>query len=218
VLAAAGAALFAGCASPDKANVELRRRNDALTTQVARLTQQHEADANRIAAIEARVTTVPVLPQTRLARLFTAHDLKLQDRLSGGTDLDAKRDGDEALRVYAVPLDETGDAIKATGKFTVEAFDLARAGDQRIGRWEFGPEDTKAVWFNLMKSWFVLTCPWQTPPEHAELTVKVSFEDELTGRTFTQQAVVKVKPPAVAATATATRPGGPATQRAEGSR
>jgi hypothetical protein len=44
----------------------------------------------------------------------------------------------------------------------------------------------------------VLKCPWQgKAPGHDELTVKVTFTDELTGREFTEQKVVRVKlPPA----------------------
>ena len=43
---------------------------------------------------------------------------------------------------------------------------------------------------------YVLTCPWQdVVPRHPELTVKVTFTDELTGRQFTLQQALKVNPP-----------------------
>jgi hypothetical protein len=41
----------------------------------------------------------------------------------------------------------------------------------------------------------VLTCPWQVVPEHAELTIKITFVDALTGRRFTKQNVIQIQPP-----------------------
>ncbi len=43
---------------------------------------------------------------------------------------------------------------------------------------------------------YVLECPWQTVPPHPDLTVKVTFDDELTGRRFVDQTQVKVHPAA----------------------
>ena len=42
---------------------------------------------------------------------------------------------------------------------------------------------------------YVLPCSWQTPPAHGQLTLRVTFVDGLTGRSFTDQRVVNVIPP-----------------------
>jgi hypothetical protein len=41
---------------------------------------------------------------------------------------------------------------------------------------------------------YVLSCPWQSPPKHSDITLKVTFTDALTGRAFTAQKSIKVAP------------------------
>ena len=117
-------------------------------------------------------------------------------RLTGGADLDRDKPGDEGLKIYVTPVDAAGDDIKAAGSFVVEAFDLKRESEQRIGRWEFVLEDAGKNWYGqALLNTYVLTAPWQTVPENPNLTVKVTFTDGLTGRVFEAQKQVKVKPP-----------------------
>jgi hypothetical protein len=140
------------------------------------------------------------LPQERLEKLFTTHGLKL-GRLTGGADLDPAKPGDEGIKVYVTPTDETGEPIKAAGSFVVEAFDLA-AKPPEIGKWTFDLDATRKSWNGaLMSHHYVLICPWQTPPGHEEITIKVTFHDELTGREFHAQQVVKIHPPRPASSA-----------------
>ena len=97
--------------------------------------------------------------------------------------------------MYVVPIDGQRQQIKAAGSFVVEAFDLARGDNARIGRWEFPLEQAAKNWFGQALLYgYVLQAPWQQRPEHADVTLKVSFTDALTGRTFTEQKVVKVTP------------------------
>jgi hypothetical protein len=42
---------------------------------------------------------------------------------------------------------------------------------------------------------YALTCPWQTIPKHPNLTVRVTFTDELTHAKFTIQRPVTVNLP-----------------------
>ena len=64
--------------------------------------------------------------------------------------------------------------------------------------WEFPVEQSQTYWHSfLMRYEYVLPCPWQDKvPRHPDVTVKVTFTDELTGRQFTAQQVIKVSPPA----------------------
>ena len=110
----------------------------------------------------------------------------------GGADLDAKSPGQDGLKVYVTPYDDDGDDFKAAGTITVEAFDLA-VKDAALGRWSFTPAEAKALWNGQALQYeYILPCAWQTKPAHAELTVKVTFVDALTGRSFSEQKLVKI--------------------------
>ena len=185
--------LFGG--SPSKANIELRKQNQQLVGQVNQLKTQHESDAATITGLTQRTGTVATLEPARLDRLFTVHSLRVQ-RLTGGADLDPDKPGQEGLKVYVGLLDQYGDEIKSAGSFVIEAFDLAEPQATRLGRWEFPVEQAQQNWHSFLTRYeYVLTCPWQTPPRHPDVTVRVQFNDELTGRQFTAQSVVKVEVP-----------------------
>jgi hypothetical protein len=101
------------------------------------------------------------------------------------------------LKVYVVPVDGQGMEIKAAGGFTVEAFDLGSPTHTLVGTWRFSLEQSRDLFVDRFALYtYVLPCPWQTVPHHPDLTVKVTFDDELTGRQFIGQTQVKVHPPA----------------------
>jgi hypothetical protein len=184
-----------GCGHPDRANIELRKQKQALESKLEMLQRERAADAATIRSLESRATTVPVLPNERLAKLFTVHGLSL-GRLTAAADLDPQKPGDEGLKVYVVPTDDDGQPLKAAGSFIVEAFDLAKSGDNRVGRWHFSADQARQNWYSLLTLYtYILPCPWQTgAPQHSQLTLRVSFTDELTHRTFTAQKILKLPP------------------------
>lgn len=184
---------LAGCRSPDKVNIQLRKDKQQLESQIAQLQQDLQAARARIAGLEKENGSLPTLPQDRLDKLATVHGIKL-GRLTGGDPSNVRNGPDEGLRVYLSPVDETGEALKATGTVEVEAFDLALSGDNRIGRWSFDANALKSRWRSLGAfRTFVLECPWQKPPQRSKLAVKVTFRDELTGRVYDQIQEVSVK-------------------------
>jgi hypothetical protein len=184
---------LSGCGSPNVASIGVRKQNQDLRDQIETLTRTHEADQATIKGLQERVGTLPTLPQDRLEKLFTTHAIDL-GRLTGGLDLDPAKPGDEGLRVDVTPTDGDGQKLKAAGSFTVEAFDLA-ANPTRLGKWTFDVEAARKSWVGALMSYhYVLKCPWQqAAPAHEDVTVKVTFRDELTGRLFEAQRVVKVK-------------------------
>jgi hypothetical protein len=188
--------LLLGCnAKPNQANIELRKQVQSLETQLADLRRARETDAATITLLQQQRGTVESLPQGRLDRLFTVHGISL-GRLTGGADLDPGKAGDDGVKVYVVPVDQSGDELKAAGSIVVELFDLNRSSDHEIGRWEFTAEHARESWLGYALLYeYVLTCPWQRTPEHSELTLRVTFRDELTGRQFTTQKVISVKLP-----------------------
>jgi hypothetical protein len=186
--------LLVGCAKPNEANIALRKENQSLREQLEQVQRERDADQATIVALKSNATTVPVLPEDRVEHLFTVHGIRL-NRLTGGTDLDPKSPGDEALKIYVEPFDQDGQALKAAGSFVVEAYDLAAPADENlVGRWKFDPEQARRAWHgHAMLYEYVLTAPFVRSPAHSELTVKVTFIDELTRRQFDAQKVVHVK-------------------------
>lgn len=184
--------LCTGCGTPNQANIELRKQNQELQERLGQLQRQHDTDANQIAGLQSRIPTEPTLPVDELAKLYTTHGIKF-GRLTGGFPIDATKPGDQGLKVYVIPFDQSGQQLKAAGTITIEAFDLA-AKDPRLGKWEFDLEAAKANWYGefLLDYYYAVVCPWQTMPEHPDITIKATFVDELTKLPFTTQKVVHV--------------------------
>ena len=175
-----------GCAKPNKANIELRKKNAELTSKVESLQRQHAADSASLAAKEKPGTTLPSLPSERLDQLFTVHGLSF-GKLTG-VDPDGK-----GLKVYIVPTDGAGEPIKAAGSFVVKAFDLAGKGDSGMKQWDFPLDQAAKNWFGKATLYtYVLTLPLQEMPKRGEVTVHVTFTDALTGREFSAQRVIKI--------------------------
>src|SRR5947208_177685 len=111
VAMAACCAMVTGCKGPSSANIELRKQNQELRSQVAELERLHAGEAAQIKSLESKATTVPVLPEEQLAKLFTVHGIQL-GRLTGADE--------KGLKVYVTPTDEDGQPLKAAGSFVVE--------------------------------------------------------------------------------------------------
>lgn len=179
---------LAGClGKPDRANIELRRKNQSLEAQIAELNRLRQADAATIRALQEHQGPLPALPQDRLEKLFTTHGLQLS-RLTTADQ--------HGIRVYIVPTDQMGDQLKAAGSFVIEVFDLSRQTDNLIGQWQFSTEQSRLCWHGsgLLYA-YVFVCPWQQtlPPLQGQITLKVTFCDELTGRRFTVQKALDVQ-------------------------
>jgi hypothetical protein len=191
-------AIVTGCGGPNAVNIELRRQNQSLAAQVQKLNQQHEGDLRVITGLRERQGSLLTLPTTRLAQLFTTHSIEF-GRLTGGVDLDPSKPGDEGLAIYAVPHDQYGQMLKAAGSFDVEAFDLAEPANQQIGKWHFTLDQSKDAWNGWALAYaYALICPWQAAPHHSDITVRITFFDELTQTPFTAQRVIHVNLPAAA--------------------
>lgn len=180
---------------PDKANIELRKQNQNLEAVIKDLEHKSAGDAAMIDSLQNRVGTLPTLPRERLAKLFTTHDIKL-GRLTGGADLDVSKPGQEGLKIFVTPVDETGDALKAAGSFIVEAFDLSRENKPKIGTWTVEGDTAKQAWSSVLnRANYVLTLPWQTVPKGETLHLEITFIDELTQARFRKTIDVAVQPP-----------------------
>lgn len=178
---------------PSKANIDLRKKNQELQSRVEELEHKSAGDTAIIRGLQEKSGVLPTLPQERLAKLFTTHDLKL-GKLTGGADLDPQTPGDEGLKVYATPVDETGDPLKAAGAFKVEVIDTSRGSGEKVGEWSFDVDASRKMWSSVLgRHNYVLTCPWQkTKPAGGNLHLTITFVDELTQAKFEKTIDVKV--------------------------
>lgn len=184
-----------GCGAPNHANIELRKRIQTLEAQNAALQEQAQSQRRMIASLQSAHPTTQHLGPDELKKLYVTYGVKFA-RLTGGADLNPSLPGDEGLRVYLTPTDEQGETIQAAGSVVIEAFDLDLPDKSRIGRWEFATSETRKHWQSLLlEAAYVLTCPWQQTPQHANLTLRATFTDELTGASFTAQRPVTVHLP-----------------------
>ena len=196
ILLGAASLWISGCGgSPSKANIELRKQNQQLQSQIDNLNRRHDADQATIRGLQSRATTVPVLPEDQIDQLFTTAGLKFSN-LTGGYRPDPNIPGDTMLKIYVVPIDQSGDKLKAAGTFHVDLFDLALPSNNNIGSWDFDLNQTKADWYGSgLLYTYVLDCPWKTPPVHAKLMAHVTFTDALTHAVFSVDKPVIVNPP-----------------------
>ena len=195
--------MVGGCFGPSRANIQLRKENATLRNTLARLEGEQKADRARIAGLETQATTVPVLPQDRLDRLFTVHGLRF-NRLTGGYASTPGMASDDRVKVYVVPVDADGQVIKAAGQFKVEVFDLANAQSPLLASHQFSLEESRAAWYGqAMLYTYVLSTPLTRSPQHTELTVVASFTDALTQRLVSAEQKIQVR---IAPTSPASRP------------
>ncbi|MFT3786293.1 MAG: hypothetical protein QM770_09015 [Tepidisphaeraceae bacterium] len=185
---------LAGCSGPNKGNIDLRKTIQQKDDVIAQKDREITSHVARIKVLEASKGTLPTLPQDRLDRLFTTTDIHLT-RLTLPIDSDPNTPGDEGFKLAFVPVDQTDQEFKTAGSATIELFDLS-AKDTRIGTWKFTTAELMPKYFtSVLLSCYVLEFKWQTPPTHAKLLVKVSFTEELTGKTFEGQRELTVTPP-----------------------
>jgi hypothetical protein len=178
--------IASGCHTPDAANIALRKENAALSSQIDTLNRRHDADVASIDSLQGKKgPTTMALPQERIERLFTTHGLAF-GVLTGGYNSDNSDGPSDGLEIAVYPTDDQGSPLKAAGSFTIQAFDLADPHDPLIGTWNFPLQQSRDLFYSHLSMYtYILKCPWQRPPQHGDLTMRVTFDDELTGRRFT---------------------------------
>jgi hypothetical protein len=185
--------LASGCGSPSAANIALRKQQQTLQSENNQLKTQHQLDVETLAACQRSHPTTTALSPEQLENVVSTHGLKFGE-LTGGDNPDPTANVDSELKVYVVPLDGEGTPIKAAGAFTVQAFNLGNPVKPLIGTWTFEPGQVRKLFYNqLLLYTYVLSCPWQTQTVTADLTIRVTFDDTLTGREFLGQIQTKVR-------------------------
>jgi hypothetical protein len=142
---------------------------------------------------EEQILSLQSLGPRRLDLLYQVARIELGDYTSG-VNLD-ERPGDDGVRVYLRPIDQTGSPLKAAGSIRIQLFDLAAPpAENLLGEYEWTVEDAAGHWSSFVLHHYTLTCPWKhAPPRHEEVTVRAEFLDYLTGKRFTRQMTCKLR-------------------------
>ncbi len=164
-------------------------------------TRQAELDAARrdlaalretVDAQDEQIQTLAKLGEARLDRLFHVERIRL-GRYTGGIDTDDVP-GHDAVKVYLEPVDQHGSVIKAAGDVTIDLFDLP-AGGTRLGTFTFAADSLADYWRSgPLTHHFSFVCPLEAArPSQSEVTVRVTFTEYLTGKTFTAQTAAPLR-------------------------
>jgi hypothetical protein len=158
----------------------LQSRLEQSQTENERLKKQVETLSNL--PVDKRADAVYHLQAVKIGR-FT----NLYDENKDGTK--------EKLVVYVQPIDETGDVIKAAGAAEVQLWDLnKKESESLIGQWRVEPNEIKKLWFDsIVATSYRLSFDVAGKVETLDkpLTVKIAFTDYLSGRTFTEQFILR---------------------------
>ena len=187
--------IAAGCINGkgNTANIALRKEIQQLQATLADRDSQRSADQKQIAALTAD-RTIQTLPAERLNLLFKTSSIKFKALVSG-EDFDRATPGDEGFLISFTPVDQFGDEFKAAGRVRIELFDLS-ASNPRIGEWTLTTAEAQPRWLSTpVFDGYVIKERWQTVPQHGQLSVKVTFVEELTGSSFDATTQLKAELP-----------------------
>ncbi len=175
---------------PTATKKELISRETELKGQLEQAERENEQ-------LKKQVETLSGLPSGKRAEAA----YKVQTiRIGNYTNIyDENEDGKkETLIVYVSPIDETGDAVKAAGEVNIQLWDLSKGGENaQLGQWTVEPNDLKKkLYSSVMSSRYRFTFDVSGVVKNYDagsegLTVRVNFVDYLSGRTFTEQKVIK---------------------------
>jgi len=185
--------LISGCQKPAEGPL-LTDQIEQLTQEKAQLQRQIEQANTENNKLKSRVEVLSSLgPEGRLESFSPLKSIQI-GRYTNFYDKD--KDGKkEKLIVYVQPVDAEGDKVKAPGEVDVQLWNLNNsAGEALLGSWHVGPDELRKLWFaTVVTINYRLTfdMPEAVKSFDEPLTVKVSFKDSLSGKTFEAQKVIK---------------------------
>lgn len=160
--------------------------------QVADCRQELDDRQREIDRLHRQIADLQQIAPERMALLFPVVRVELGTGTAGEND--GANTGDDGIRIHLRPIDREGSAIKATGRLTVQVYDLAAdPNDNLVCERTWQPAELAGKWSTaLFGGHYALKLPWKAPPAHEELTVRAEFLEYLTGKRFTTQKVVNV--------------------------
>jgi hypothetical protein len=186
--------MFAGGCS------DLSSQNDALRAQLIENEKQAAKLQKSIAELkksgeECRQQTLNLQGLSEEQKKAGVPDI-LDVVITGQTGIyDAETpDREPRLMVYFKPIDDAGDAVKAGGAVHIELWDLGQAPEKaKLEAWDVSSGELKKTWSgSLLSSFYRLE--FKVPKDYStrkDLTVKLTFTDYFTGKSFSRQLAIK---------------------------
>ncbi len=172
----------------DDSRAKLVQEKQQLQLEKARLEQQN-------AQLREQVATLQKFPSDRMNQLVKVAKIEFGrfTRAYDG-DTEADKDGyDDGIIVYLILEDKDGDVIKAAGAVRIELWDLVT--DKKIISKFIPMSDLQTYWLSgPLTNHYKFQIPWpkDNPPTHRFLTLKLRFQEALTGRTFEADQKIEV--------------------------
>ena len=183
-----------GCESNTNPKNPLNRQVETLTQDKREMMRQIKQLESENKDLQKQVNTLhDFTDDVSFKDLYEVKSIKITKYTNlYDKDKDGKK---ETLTVYIQPIDQDGDIIKAAGDVHVRLLDLDKDRDPVVlGRWNITPGQLKKLWLNAFtKTHYRLTFDVsdKVPDADKPLTVMVTFNDYLTGKTFEQQKLIK---------------------------
>lgn len=184
------ALLCGSCSPPDMCPAKLAEAQSQNQQLQKDLEQQRAAQMQ----LQRELEQFRGMPDDRREQLVQVAGIEF-GRFTDAVDRD--KDGfDDGVKVYLVLRDREGDVIKAAGTVDLELWDLDAAENQRRYQHHFDLKETAGCWLSgMMADHFKFEIPWakNTPPRHANLTIKLTYTDALTAKSWQIQKMITVK-------------------------
>jgi len=171
----------------------------AIASEVSELKQQNRQCEDKLKKSQTQVEQLKkqmaVLSEQKsglkLESIYNLQSLKIT-RYTGFYENEAGKK--ERLIVYIQPIDDDGDVIKAAGSVDVELWNLNEAEKPLLAQWHIEPTELKKMWVATL-----ITINYRLPFDvgdkiagtKGDLTVKVTFNDYIFGKVFTEQFTIK---------------------------
>ena len=184
--------LLAGCGIGSERKDPAVLKAEKLVQEKAALTgevQQYQAE---IEQLRGQIQALSAVPQDQRANPYELTTIRVA-KISNF--FDKNNDGkQEKLIVYIQPIDAEGDIVKAAGTVSVQLWNLNNPnGEALLGQWKVEPTELRKLWFDSFTTGYRLTFdrPEAVGVFSEPLTLKITFMDYLTGKSFRAQQVIK---------------------------
>jgi len=186
-------AITAGC-DGQKAKPAISEKK-VLQQQNAELKKQIDSYKTENAEFQKRLSTLTV---TGKADTKDIYDLKKVELTKYTNFYDHDKDGKkEKLIAYLKPTDSQGDIIKAAGEVNIQLWDLNQNDSAALlMQWNIPADKLGEKWFSAILGTnyrFAFDITDKVKDFSKPLTVKATFKDRLSGKTFFSQKVIEPK-------------------------
>jgi len=184
---------FAGCNGRkqliDDSRAKLIQEKQQLQQEKAALEQEN-------AKLQEQIAILQNFPPDRMSQLVKVEKIEFGKftRAYDG-DTEQEKDGyDDGIIVYLILKDNDGDVIKAAGDVQIELWNLAKT--RKIISKQVPLNDLQSYWLSgpLTNHYkFQLHWPKENPPKNRFLTLKLRFQEALTGKSFEEHKKIEIR-------------------------